>query len=225
MFRLKNPVVLALAVAMLWHVAAVVHTANADSADLNKVIRGIEQHYGGKSFKASFFQQSILKSMQITDTAEGYLIVQPPGKMRWEYTVPDVQSIITDGQTMWIYRPADKQVMVGKAPEFFGGGKGAGLLSNISQLRKGFTIELQPAQNEKHYRLKLVPRKTTPDLTDIIMSVDKGSFRIDQVVTHNAYGDETRIALSHYQFGVHPKEDLFHFTIPKGVEVVQMEKF
>jgi outer membrane lipoprotein carrier protein len=225
MFRLRNPVILALAAAMLCNLAALVDAVHADSADLNKVIRGIEQHYGGKSFRASFFQESILKAMQMTDTAEGYLIVKPPGKMRWEYTVPDTQSIVTDGRTMWIYRPTDRQVMVGKAPEFFGSGKGAGLLSNISQIRKGFNISLQPGRDEKYYHLKLVPRKATPDLTDIIMSVDKSSFRIDQVVTHNAYGDETRIALSNYQFDVHPKDEQFHFTIPKGVEVVQMEKF
>lgn len=225
MFRLKNPAILALAAAALCNVAVLVNAVHADSAELNMVIKGIEQHYGGKSFRASFFQESILKAMQMTDTAEGYLIVKPPGKMRWEYTIPDSQTIITDGRTMWIYRPADRQVMVGKAPEFFGGGRGAGLLSNISQIRKDFNISLQPARNEKYYHLKLIPRKTTPDLTDIIMSVDKRSFRIDQVITHNAYGDETRIVLNHYQFDIHPKDDLFHFTIPKGVEVIQMEKF
>jgi len=98
------------------------YAASSDSADLNRILKGIEKHYGGRAFKASFFQESILKVMQITDTAEGHLIVRPPGKMRWEYTVPEPQSIISDGRTMWIYRPTDKQVMVGKAPEFFGGG-------------------------------------------------------------------------------------------------------
>jgi outer membrane lipoprotein carrier protein len=217
---------------MLWvGLAAVVlsaswgYAARSESADLNRILKGIEQHYGGRAFKASFFQESILKVMQITDTAEGHLIVRPPGKMRWEYTVPEPQSIISDGRTMWIYRPTDKQVMVGKAPEFFGGGKGAGFLSDVSQIRKSFTIELEPAQSEKHYRLKLVPLKAGPELTDIILSVSKETYRIDQVVTHNAYDDETRIVLSDYEFDIQLKEELFTFTVPKGVDVVQMEQF
>jgi outer membrane lipoprotein carrier protein len=217
---------------MLWvGLAAVVlsaswgYAAKSESADLNRILKGIEKHYGGRAFKASFFQESILKVMQITDTAEGHLIVRPPGKMRWEYTVPEPQSIISDGRTMWIYRPTDKQVMVGKAPEFFGGGKGAGFLSDVSQIRKSFTIELEPAQSEKYYRLKLVPLKAGPELTDIILSVSREAYRIDQVVTHNAYGDETRIVLSDYEFDIKLKDELFTFTVPKGVDVVQMEQF
>lgn len=225
MFRFKHLVVFVLTAAIVWGAPAAGRAAKTDSPDLNKIIRGLEQRYAGKAFKASFFQESILKAMQITDTAEGSVIVKPPGKMRWEYTIPDAQSIISDGRTMWIYRPSDNQVMVGKAPEYFGGGKGAGFLSDIGQLRESFTIESQPAQNDHYYRLKLMPLKATPDLTDIVMSVDKASFRIDQVVTHNAYGDETRIVLSDYQFGIHPKDELFDFTIPKGVDVIQMEQF
>jgi outer membrane lipoprotein carrier protein len=199
--------------------------AGAESPDLNRILKGIEKLYGGKAFKAVFSQESILKVMQITDTAEGHLIVRPPGKMRWEYTVPEPQQIISDGRTMWIYRPADKQVMVGKAPEFFGGGKGAGFLSDVSQIRKSFAIELVPAQSDQHYRLKLVPHKAGPELTDIILSVARDTGRIDQVITHNAYGDETRIVLTDYQFDIQPADELFTFTIPPGVDVVQMEQF
>lgn len=199
--------------------------AHAAPAGPENILEGIEKRYAGKAFKASFFQESILKTMQITDTAEGYLIVRPPGRMRWEYTIPDPQSIVTDGETMWIHRPSDKQVMVGRAPEFFGGGKGAGFLSDIGRLRKSFRIESQPAENERYYRLKLVPFKSAPELTDIVISVNKNTFLIDQVVTHNAYGDETRIVLNDYQFGIQAEEGLFNFKIPEGVDVIQMEQF
>jgi outer membrane lipoprotein carrier protein len=223
MVRLKHIVFILLALAIA--PAPWVRSASASPADVDRILKGLEQHYGGKAFKASFFQESILKVMQITDTAEGHLIVRPPGKMRWEYTVPEPQSIITDGQTMWIYRPTDNQVMVGKAPEFFSGGKGAGFLSDVRQIRKSFTIQVEPSQNEKYHRLKLVPRKAGPELTDITLSVAKGTYRIDQVVTHNAYGDETRIVLTDYEFDIQPEEALFKFTVPKGVDVVQMEQF
>ncbi|RJQ83945.1 MAG: outer membrane lipoprotein carrier protein LolA [Desulfobacteraceae bacterium] len=223
MLGLKKLIIFVLAATVPWAVPVV--RAGADAADLNKVLKGIEQRYAGKVFKASFFQESMLKAMNITDTAEGYLIVKPPGKMRWEYTIPDAQSIITDGRSMWIYRPADRQVMVGKSPAFFGEGKGAGFLSDIGQIRKSFNVQLLPAQNEQYHRLKLIPLKAGPELTDLILSVSWNTFRIDQVVTHNAYGDETRIILSDYQFGIQAEDALFTFTIPEGVDVVQMEQF
>jgi len=211
--------------AAFWATPLYAQTAATGPVTLDQILDGIERRYEGKGFTASFFQESILKAMQITDTAEGRLTVKRPGKMRWEYTIPEVQNIITDGRTMWIHRPADNQVMVGKAPEYFGGGKGAGFLSDIRQVRKSFTIQMQAADNPDYYRLKLTPVKATAELADIVISAAKGSFQIDQVVTHNSYGDETRIVLSNYQFNLDPSDAQFTFTIPKGTDVVKMDQF
>jgi outer membrane lipoprotein carrier protein len=196
-----------------------------ETAKLDEVLKGIEQRYAGKGFAANFFQESLLKAMRITDTAEGELTVQHPNKMRWEYTLPEKQSIVTDGHTMWIHRPMDNQVMVGKAPEYFGGGKGAGFLSDISQIRRSFVIEQQPAESPGYYRLKLLPHKPSTELAEIVLSISKTTYQIDQVVTFNAYGDETRIVLNNYRFNIDPDPALFKFTIPDGADVVQMDQF
>ena len=197
--------------------------ADNEASGIDTILTGLEARYAGKGFKAVFFQESMLKAMQISDTAQGRLTVRRPGKMRWEYTTPDPQTIITDGDTMWIYRPADNQVMVGKAPEFFSGGKGAGFLSDIRQIRKSFTVELKSAENPDYHRLKLVPLNPTPELAMILLSVGKTSFQVDQVVTTNAYGDETRIVLSDYEFNLNPDDALFRFETPEGVDVVQID--
>jgi outer membrane lipoprotein carrier protein len=199
-------------------------TAGTETGLLAKILDGIEKRYAGPGFSAKFFQESMLKAMQISDTAEGSLTVKRPGKMRWQYTIPDAQTIITDGRRMWIFRPADNQVMVGKAPDFFSEGKGAGFLSDIRQIRKGFTIEMQKAENDAYYRLRLIPKKESADLADIILSIEKSNFQVEQVLTHNAYGDETHIILSEYQFNLNPDENLFTFEIPEGVDVVRMDQ-
>ena len=208
----------------MWGLSFINIAADTDNPQLAKILDGIEKRYTGTGFTAKFFQESMLKAMQLSDTAEGQLTVKNPNKMRWEYTLPDVQTIISNGKTMWIYRPADNQVMVGKAPEYFAGGKGAGFLSNIRQIRKSFTIAVVQSESEAYHRLRLVPLKASADLAEVLLSVSKESFQIDQVVTHNAYGDETHIILSGYQFNQSPANDLFTFDIPKGVDVVQMNQ-
>jgi outer membrane lipoprotein carrier protein len=194
-----------------------------DAALIQKILGGIEKRYAGKGFRAKFFQESMLKAMMISDTAEGRLIVKRPGKMRWEYLIPDEQTIITNGKSMWIYRPADKQVMVGKAPEFFSGGKGAGFLSDIRQIRESFDVQLQKSKSPDQFRLRLLPKKPTADLADIILSVNRSDFLVQQVLTYNSYGDETRIEFSEYQFNQNPKDSLFTFIIPDGIDVVQID--
>ena len=199
-------------------------SADTSDAGLEKILKGIEARYAGNGFSAVFFQESMLKAMQISDTAEGRLTVKKPGKMRWEYILPDPQTIITDGKSMWIHRPVDNQVMVGKAPEFFGGGKGAGFLSDIRQIRKSFRIAQKPVENADYLRLQLIPKKPGPEIAQIILSVGKATFQVDQVVTYNAYGDETKITLSDYQFGLDPLDKLFNFEIPKGTDVVEIDQ-
>ncbi len=214
--------VLGMVLALCWIVSPVAARNKTDA--IETILAGIEQRYAGKGFSAQFFQESFLKVMQISDTAEGRLTVKRPGRMRWEYELPDKQTIITDGKRLWIYRPDDKQVMVGKAPEFFKGGKGASFLSDIRQLRKSFSIQLQPEKSAQYHRLRLVPKNPSPDLADVILSVAKSSFQVDQVTTHNSYGDETLIVLNNYQFNLNPKEDLFRFQAPDGVDVVQIDQ-
>jgi outer membrane lipoprotein carrier protein len=195
-----------------------------DAALIQKILGGIEKRYAGKGFRAKFFQESMLKAMMISDTAEGRLIVKRPGKMRWEYLIPDEQTIITDGKSMWIYRPADKQVMVGKAPEFFSGGKGAGFLSDIRQIRKSFDVQLQKSKSPDHFQLRLLPKSPTADLADVILSVNRSDFLVQQILTYNSYGDETRIEFSEYRFNQNPKDSLFTFIIPDGIDVVQIDQ-
>ena len=217
---------LRIGVSILWVLCLGWQSAAADKDDalIRKILGGIETRYAGKGFSATFFQESMLKAMMISDTAEGRLTVKRPGKMRWEYHVPDEQTIVTDGKSMWIYRPSDKQVMVGKAPDFFGDGKGAGFLSDIRQIRTRFRIELQKSKSPGHFRLRLLPKSPTPDLADIILMVNRDDYLVEQVFTYNAYGDETRIELSEYRFNLNPKDSLFTFIIPEGVDVVQIDQ-
>lgn len=197
---------------------------DSKAAGLDKILKGLEARYSGKGFSVAFFQESMLKAMQISDTAEGRLTVKKPGKMRWEYILPDPQTIITDGESMWIHRPADNQVMVGRAPAFFGEGKGAGFLSDIRQIRRGFRVEALPNKENNHYQLKLTPKQPMPDIAEIFLSVAKASFQVDQVVTLNSYGDETKITLNNYKFNLDPKDALFSFVIPDGVDVVELDQ-
>lgn len=197
--------------------------AGQEASQVDRILSGIEQRYAGKGFSANFFQESMLKAMQISDTAEGRLTVKRPGKMRWEYSMPDEQTIVTDGKSLWIYRPSDNQVMVGAAPDFFGQGRGAGFLSDIRLIRKGFKIEFLEAENPAYDRLRLTPNKPTQELARIVLSVKKNTYQVDQVTTYNAYGDETRIVLSEYQFNLDPADNLFFFEIPPGVDVVYMD--
>jgi outer membrane lipoprotein carrier protein len=203
-------------------------TASADQAaaklNIDQILDGIEKAYSGKGFSAAFDQEATIKAMQITDTARGELFVRRPGKMRWEYTAPEPQIIISDGASLWVYRPLDKQVMTGKAPAFFGDGKGAGFLADIRQVRRGFDVGLEETAMGGEYRLRLTPKQKTPDVTAVYLSISADTFIITDVLTVNAYGDETWIRLKDYRFDQDFENEVFAFDIPPGTDVLKLNE-
>ncbi|MGD8665751.1 MAG: outer membrane lipoprotein carrier protein LolA [Desulfobacterales bacterium] len=194
---------------------------------VNQILDRVETQYANSKFSADFIQKSTLKAMDITDMANGKVYIKYPGMMRWEYEKPDQQIIITDADKLWIYRPADNQVMTGKAPTFFRDGKGASFLSNIRVIRKKFDISLEqspPEESDLFYHLKLIPREKTLDISEIRLLVSQKTFNVLQVITLNFYGDETRIDLLNFAFRDDLDDSLFSFEIPKGVDVIQIDE-
>ena len=144
--------------------------------------------------------------------------------MRWEYDSPDKHSIITNGDTLWIYRPEDNQVMTGKAATFFGEGMGGVFLSDITAIRKQFNIKLISADATGDYELELVPVKTFDNIQIVFLTVSKETFNFIQVVTRNAYGDETRLTFEDPKFDQDLADGLFVFSPPEGTEVLSLEE-
>lgn len=198
--------------------------AAAADPPLDRILDGIEQRYAPAGFSARFTQTATLKAMDITDTASGTIRVKRPGKMRWAYETPEPQLIVTDGRMLWIYRPDDNQVMVGAAPEFFRGGKGAGFLSDMKQMREDFDIAMAPPEADDRFRLKLIPRRQGMGVAEIYVGVSKQNFDVEEILTVNAYGDETRILLSNIVFENTMADSDFIFAIPEGADILQLDQ-
>jgi len=191
---------------------------------LNEILKKIEERYIGPGFRAEFEQQSTITAMEITDSASGKLFVKRPGKMRWEYVLPEAQIITSDSNDLWIYRPEDNQVLIGKAPSFFADGKGATFLSDVKNVRKEFIVTLEGSDKKGNSVIKLVPKKKSTQLTEIRLTISSHTDTIDQIVTKNEYSDETRIQISKYQFNQDLAEDLFVLKIPNGADVLQLDQ-
>jgi len=192
--------------------------------DAQTIFNGIKTRYATIGFSARFHQFSTLKAMDIVDTASGSIIVKRPGKMRWAYEAPESQMIVSDGQFLWVYRPQDNQVMVGKAPTFFGNGKGAGFLSDLSSLQKHFEISREADTPAGDYRLNLKPMEKNQEIAGIHLIITKETFDIIEIITVNIYEDETRITLSDTQFQDEIDDTIFSFKIPDGVDVIELDQ-
>jgi outer membrane lipoprotein carrier protein len=197
---------------------------DASRLSLDEVIQKVEKHYSVSGFTADFSQTSSIKAMEITDSASGKAFFKRSGKMRWEYETPDRQVIITDAKTLWVFRPEDNQVMIGKAPSFFKGGKGFSFLSDMKVIRQKFDIVLEKETEKGFFVLKLLPREKTYDIVEIFLWISRNTFDVVKILTYNSYGDETRIVFNNIQLKEKLDDSLFTFKVPEGTEVLNLDE-
>ncbi len=200
---------------------AVIH-AEESPLTLDEILDSVEKRYAGAGFSARFDQTSIIKAIDIEDTAHGRILVKRPGMMRWEYNAPEKQTIITDGNRLWIYRPELNQVMVGEAPEYLGDGKGASFISNIKLIREKFSLIMDKGEEKADYIINLLPINKIPEVTYIKLRISKNRFEITGITTYNPYGDETRIEMSDFKFDQHLEDSLFRFQAPEGTDIIRI---
>lgn len=197
---------------------------DASRLSLDEVIKKVEKHYSVSGFFAHFSQTSSIKAMEITDSASGRAFFKRSGKMRWEYETPDRQMIITDGETLWVFRPEDNQVMIGKAPSFFEGGKGFSFLSDMKVIKQKFSMVLEKETEEDFWVLKLLPKEKTYDIVEIYLWISRKTFDVVKILTYNSYGDETRIVFNNIQLKQNLDDSLFSFEVSEGVEVLNLDE-
>lgn len=190
------------------------------SAAAQAVLDGIEKRYAGRTFSAMFTQTSIMTALDISESASGRAWFSHPGKMKWQYLEPERHDIITNGITLWIYRPDENQVMKGDAAPFFGSGAGGAFLSDISRLKDNFTASVT-ATNDQWVELQLDASPDNPDIRTLRIRATRNDFQIQTVTTVNTVGDITRFELTDIRFLELP-DNWFEFTVPPGTSVIDM---
>src|SRR5712691_2623816 len=140
-------------------VAALMAASPALAApSLDEVIRGVESAYGRMTdLKAEFNQTSFNKSLNSTIPAQGAVYLKKGGKVRWEYTEPTRQEIVSDGKKLWVYTPQLNQVNVGEAPEALAGPAGS-FLAGLGKLHEHFIVRFLNRLVEGAIILKLKGR-------------------------------------------------------------------
>jgi len=196
--------------------------------ELDAVVDAVEATYGKMAdLKAEFVQVARNKSLGQDVKAEGTVYLKKGGKMRWEYKSPSPQQIVSDGTYLWVYTPELNQVNKGDAPKALAGPAGS-FLQGLGKIREEFTVRfLNPAnKTDASGRpvLDLTPKKPTPLLTRLVLTVDpKENYIVRQAVLYDQL--QNTVTMSFNRVAINPglSDTLFTFTPPKGTAVVPLE--
>ena len=207
-----------------------VTTAAAQTAQpqtLDDVVKGLEGAYGRiNDLKAEFTQNAFNKSLNQTIPATGSVSLKKGGKLRWEYSQPTPQEIVSDGKTLWVYTPSLNQVNVAPAPEALAGPAGS-FLVGLGKLREHFSVRFlnpgAPRDADGNFVLDLTPKQPLPTLSRLILSIDPKSWQVRKAVVYDQFENTVTMRFTKMALNSNLPDSLFTFTPPKGVATVPMK--
>jgi outer membrane lipoprotein carrier protein len=216
-----------LVLTLLGGVAALpVDTLAQTAPSLDDVVRGLEGAYGKMNdLKAEFSQTAFNKSLNQSIPAQGTVYLKKGGKLRWEYSDPTPQEIVSDGKTLWVYTPTLSQVNVGPAPEALSGPAGS-FLSGLGRLREHFSVRFlnpaDPRDKDGTVALDLTPKQPLPTMSRLVLSVDSRSWEARRAVIYDQFENTVTMQFSKITVNTGLADKLFTFVAPKGVATVPL---
>jgi len=145
-----------------------------------------------------------------------------PGRMRWEYVTPETQTIIADGQTLWIVQPADNQALKAPLQNAFESRTPVSFLLGVARIEQDFRATLLSPGDDGKLRLQLDPAKAEEgSLGALILDVDPATYDVAAATIRDPLGNTTRVVLVDVKRNGAVDESLFRFERPQGMDVIE----
>jgi outer membrane lipoprotein carrier protein len=191
---------------------------------LDDVLREVEGVYGRMTdLRADFTQVAFNKSLNQSIPAKGTVYLKKGGKLRWEFTEPTPQEIVSDGKKLWVYTPTLNQANVAEAPEALAGPAGS-FLAGLGKLRTEFQVRFlnpaQPRDTDGNWVLDLTPKQPLPTLSRLILALDPKSWEIKKAVVHDQFENTVTMRFTKMAVNSGLPDRTFTFVAPKGVVIV-----
>jgi chaperone LolA len=184
--------------------------AGEPEARLEKLLNGLE------SYSAAFEQTSENNAGETTETAIGVVYMQRPGRIHWAYWEPYIQLIVSDGVSVWNYEEDLEQVIIRDASDSIEDSPAAVLGGKVDIEEHYIVLEL--GEEEGIEWLELTPK----DLEAQYESIRLGFVNEDLagMVLNDGLGNRTNIKFLDTQANPKLADELFKFTPPEGVDII-----
>ena len=195
----------------------------ARAEDIHQLARAVDAHYNHlRSLQSDFTEINRGDGAERVET--GTLWLKKPRKMRWEYRSPKEKLFVSDGQAVWFYLPAERQLR-----------KTA--LRKLDDLRSPLAFLLGTTKLENELQglskvvdqspldpgntlLRGVPQAMTGQVSEVQLEITP-SDQIVRIVLMEADGATTEFRFAGWKENLELNDSRFQFTPPPGVETVE----
>ncbi len=170
-------------------------------------------------FRADFIQEVTSATLGQTLRSRGQVFFKKPGRMRWEFTEPQ-QLLIADGSALWLYQPAERQVVKTPFQHAFSSRTPISFLTGVGRMEEDFSV-LPQGETSSVYQLRLTPKQAAEAIGSLDIAVSKETFDLLQALITDPLGNTTRISFTNIDREIVLGDDLFKFELPPGIDLVE----
>lgn len=207
-------------------ISAQSHNWNSPS----EVVKKIKKKYAElKAYSADFKIQTT--NNKSTVNMKGVCKIKNPGKIRYDFSQPDGDAIVSDGKTLWIY--IHKKGAVGKqdleinktnssGEPIFQQNTAAGLNRIFRKYHYKFDSIEQPQKmdGKSYFVLALEQREKIGGFEFMTLYVDSDSYIIQKAKGRDARGKETVIEYSNINLNPDFEDGIFKYSISGNAKIV-----
>jgi outer membrane lipoprotein carrier protein len=185
-----------------------------------EVAAALQKKYDAiRDFTADFVHDSQGGLLRKKLTESGVVQVKKPGKMRWDYKKPEPKVFVSDGSRMYLYVPADNQVVISPVPEEDQATTAVLFLVGKGNLTRDFVVSYAEGGSADTYSLRLQPRLPERDYDWLQIVVDRRTMQIRSLSAADAQGGRSTFQFSNFKENVGLADKTFEFRIPRGADV------
>jgi outer membrane lipoprotein carrier protein len=178
-----------------------------------------------KSAQASFTQvvTSPKRNGEATarsKTSSGSFEFLRPGRFRFEYVKPFEQTIVADGQTLWLYDVDLNQVTARKQQDALGNTPAALIASgtDIKALSEAFDLKAAPARDGLEW-VDARPKAKDGQLQTVRVGFRQGQLAVLEIL--DSLGQKSVLSFAQWQGNAAVKPERFRFQPPAGADVIR----
>jgi outer membrane lipoprotein carrier protein len=177
-----------------------------------------------QDLSARFQQTATNRTLGQVQEASGLFLAKRPSMMRWAYEKPEARLFVTDGKTLWVYSPSEKQVLVQDVVDALTSRLPLSFLAGNCVLSTDFDIALVEHAGTRGLPttriLDLKPKRPEAGIVRMLLEVTTKGYTVDKTTLFDAYGNTTAITLTHLKLNTGLDDQQFRFAPPPGVTVV-----
>jgi len=157
-------------------------------------------------------------------TSSGTLEFQRPGRFRFSYKKPFEQTLLADGQTLWLHDPDLQQVTARAQAQVLGSTPLALIISatDLAGLQKDFQLQPEAARDGLQW-VRATPKRAEGQVQQVLAGFRASDRGAELVVLEVLDTLGQRSVLTFSQFEINPaiKADAFQFHVPTGTDVIR----